>query len=295
MTIVKLNAPEVAPEKFARGLFVTDFDGTLRTDQGGYSDNDLEALERIKEFGFIRAIATGRNLYSFNKAVSVKLPVDYLIFSSGSGVIRMEDGFLELEIHFEAPEVEYAAERLKEHKLDFMIHNPVPDNHAFLYHANNTANTDFFSRIAIYKDFALSMEKSDGRYGPASQLLAVVPGDAGPDVYYRIKEILEGYNVVRTTSPLDGDSVWIEIFPSDASKGLASEWLAGRFGVKRSETIGIGNDYNDIDLLQWAAAGYVVANAPEELRRRFTTVPSNNNGGVAAAINRRLSMHGHLS
>jgi hypothetical protein len=46
----------------------------------------------------------------------------------------------------------------------------------------------------------------------------------------------------------------------------------------------IGNDYNDLAILQHAAHSYVVANAPEELTRRFATVASNNDNGVAQAV-----------
>ena len=50
----------------------------------------------------------------------------------------------------------------------------------------------------------------------------------------------------------------------------------------------IGNDYNDMDLLEWTGSGYVVDNAPVELKDRFCPVASNNHGGVADAVERWL-------
>jgi hypothetical protein len=50
----------------------------------------------------------------------------------------------------------------------------------------------------------------------------------------------------------------------------------------------LGNDYNDLDLLEWSAASFVVANAPDALRNRFAAVASNNKCGVAEAIDRWL-------
>ncbi len=46
----------------------------------------------------------------------------------------------------------------------------------------------------------------------------------------------------------------------------------------------MGNDFNDLDLLEWARTRFVVANAPPELTQRFPVVASNNDDGVAEAI-----------
>ena len=43
----------------------------------------------------------------------------------------------------------------------------------------------------------------------------------------------------------------------------------------------VGNDYNDADLLAWAAHAYVVDNAPRDLKALHTVVPSNDDDGFA--------------
>jgi hydroxymethylpyrimidine pyrophosphatase-like HAD family hydrolase len=54
--------------------------------------------------------------------------------------------------------------------------------------------------------------------------------------------------------------------------------------VACADTAAIGNDYNDQDLLEWAALGFVVENTPAELKTPFLQVASNNDGGVADAV-----------
>jgi hypothetical protein len=54
----------------------------------------------------------------------------------------------------------------------------------------------------------------------------------------------------------------------------------------------VGNDYNDLDLLEWAAHSFVVENAPDDMKNRFETVSSNNNGGVAEAAGRWFAVNG---
>jgi hypothetical protein len=95
--------------------------------------------------------------------------------------------------------------------------------------------------------------------------------------------------VIRTTSPLDGRSTWIEIFPTTVSKSLTAAWLADTLGIDQQKVASVGNDYNDIDLLEWTPNSYVVNNAPSDLKNRFTCVASNNDGGVAEAAGRWIT------
>ena len=69
-------------------MVVTDLDGTLLNAQGVISEPELLTLKKLGNEGYCRVIATGRSLYSIRKTLAFdQLPVDYLIFSSGSGII----------------------------------------------------------------------------------------------------------------------------------------------------------------------------------------------------------------
>jgi hydroxymethylpyrimidine pyrophosphatase-like HAD family hydrolase len=65
-------------------------------------------------------------------------------------------------------------------------------------------------------------------------------------------------------------------------------WLTAEFDIDPGQTLSIGNDYNDLDLLEWTASSFVVENAPDDLKERFPVVASHNEGGVAEAIQRWL-------
>ncbi len=107
-----------------------------------------------------------------------------------------------------------------------------------------------------------------------------------------LRKRLPEFNIIRTTSPLDEKSTWIEVFPENASKSIAAEWLTDRLNISSSKVLAIGNDFNDLDLLEWSGTRFVVANAPGELRSKYRTVSSNDNNGVAEAINLWLSENG---
>jgi hydroxymethylpyrimidine pyrophosphatase-like HAD family hydrolase len=272
-----------------RGIFVTDFDGTLLRSDRTVSQVDWTALKRLSDHGALRVIATGRSLYSFNKVADPELPVDFVIFSTGAGICDYPSRRMLRNIGLEPDEVKQAVDVLLSAQLDFMIHDPIPENHRFRYHASGRPNRDFDRRLALYREFAqpLAGGSRDG-FGPATQLVAVIPPEAGFDALQLVRDRLTDFSIIQTTSPLDGESTWIEIFLFNVSKGLTSSWLASRLGIDLRDSVSVGNDYNDLDLLEWAETSYVVANAPAALTSRFTCVASNDENGVAEAVERWL-------
>ena len=270
------------------GLFVCDFDGTLLRSDRSFSNADLEALKRLDEFGIVRAIATGRSIYSLNTISISELPVDFIIFSSGAGITQHPGGHIIRKVSLEAHEVSRAIAILQADELDFMVHRPIPDNHVFGYFESTPANADFKRRIDLYSQFAFPLDDVSDGFGTATQLLAILPPTGSLQVLETIRKKLPGFKIIQTTSPLDGQSTWIEIFPATVSKGLTVAWLTAEFDIDPGQTLSIGNDYNDLDLLEWTASSFVVENAPDDLKERFSVVASNNENGVAEAIARWL-------
>ena len=93
---------------------------------------------------------------------------------------------------------------------------------------------------------------------------------------------------MRTEYPARDLSI-LDLLPPGVSKGWALERLAARLGVDRKETMAIGDNWNDVDMLEWAGQGIVMANAAPELRtlakmRGWKQAPSNDQDGVAVVL-----------
>ena len=274
----------------SKGLFITDFDGTLLRSDGSLANCDLDALETLARRGVRTAVATGRSLYSFINSAGVDLPVDYVIFTTGAGVVNQSAHELLYQANIPSEVVARTLDYLEESSLDFMLHHPVGENHRYVYRRASPENPDFERRIARYREFGKPLNAMQGgSFGPAAQFLAIVPPDRTHEVLSEVKRELSGLSIVRSTSPLDHESTWIEFFHPDVSKSKTAEWLASSLNVDPMDTMAVGNDYNDLDLLDWAAQSYVVENAPDDLRCSFQEVASNNNGGVAEAVSRWLN------
>ena len=265
-------------------LVVTDLDGTLLDSASRLGGANRRSLEALARNGTVRAVATGRSLYSARTVMPADFPIDYLVFSSGAGIVSWSDGRL-LRSRTMAPDVVSGlVARLRTLALDFMVHHAVPDTHCFHFlRSSDGGNLDFERRIERYDRFSQGWRDDLAGEVDASQLLVIEPPGSVPHLDLLAREF-EDVHVVRTTSPLDHASTWIELFPAGVSKSHAADWVRTRHGIDRARTTAVGNDYNDLDMLEWAGRAYVVSNAPAPMRARFAVVRSNDEGGFTEAV-----------
>ncbi len=276
-------------------LFITDLDGTLMTDVKTISSHDLASLERLQQNGITTAVATGRSLHSLEKALNViglgkGLPIDYVLFSTGAGIMEFESRNIIFQKSLTLSGVKKILTYFDHKRFDYMIHRAIPHTREFLYRSHGFSNPDFEARLAFTIKDGLPL-KDNGPY-PATQVLAVIPVGEEPFDFETIKTDLPDFSVIQTTSPLDHQSVWIEVFHKEVSKSKAASFLAEKLSIHRRNIISIGNDYNDEDLLAWSGKAYVVENAPERLRQEYETVGSNNECGVTMSIKKSGWMEG---
>jgi len=271
-------------------MVITDLDGTLFQQRSppsaadrAISPRNLRTLVELGRRGRLRVIATGRSLFSARKVLTPDFPVDYVLFSSGAGIMDWPAQKLLRAVSMGAPEVGRAFRVLAARRLDFMVHRPIPENHYFRYYSAGGDNPDFEARKALYAPFASA---GDLREAPteACQLLAVEPPGRRPSVYESVRAELDGLTVLRSSSPLDHRSCWIEVFPAAASKSKAAAWLAALLGVDPKRVLAVGNDYNDLDLLEWAGTPRLVAGAPPELAARFPVAASEDDSDFAETV-----------
>ena len=78
---------------------------------------------------------------------------------------------------------------------------------------------------------------------------------------------------------------FLEFSHPQATKGYALQALAEFYGIKKEEVIAIGDSYNDLEMLDYAGLGVMVANARESLRDKADYITSGTNGdGVVEVI-----------
>lgn len=253
-------------------MLVSDLDGTLLLKERGFASQDLIALKKMGEAGVIRVIATGRSIFSLQRVLAKDFPVDYVIFSSGVGIIDWKKRELISRSGMSRKNVLDLQKTLENQRLNYMIHRPAPHNHWFSYRMQVEEKTDFRQRVIRYRQFAdLIVPGKSWRGGNASQLLAVAPPQERR--LNRLRVILGPQcHFVRTTSPLDGISLWMELMPTGISKAAGIRLLAKKLAINLIDTVAVGNDFNDIDMLRAVGNPLVTPDAPKEMIEEFPVI-----------------------
>ena len=267
-------------------IVISDLDGTLLPSQGEVSDRDLETLNRLQKEKIVRVIATGRNLYSVLSVLPDDFPIDYLIFASGAGIYDWKKKQLIFSQKLDSELVHEISLELMSLENDFMILDPIPNNHQFAYYRSGKANPDFDRRLSLYKPFASPIGHSDDTQRDACQLIVILSNCING--FNQLKAKFEKVKIIRATSPLDHESIWMEIFPLHISKAYGAEWLCNYLDINPVLSMVIGNDYNDLDLLEWGKHPFVVSNAPKELREKYQVSKSADESGFSYAVDQVL-------
>ena len=271
-------------------LVATDLDGTFLKNDKSISAENLDALRLLGEKGIQRVIATGRNLKKTKEVISDDIPFDYIVFSSGAGVYDQRNEKLLYHQNLNPTDVQKLADYLVELDLNFHLFKPVPENYRCWYHRGSTPCTEFENYFNFHQDHSEPLVPGQAVNSEACQFLVVFPNN--PERFQAFKDEIElrfkTVKVVRTSSPLETGYIWMEIFHQSVSKGNGVKFVCDSLNIEHECTLGIGNDFNDLDLLEFTGYSYIVENGPEELKSRFLTTTSNEQSAFAQAVGKYL-------
>jgi hypothetical protein len=78
---------------------------------------------------------------------------------------------------------------------------------------------------------------------------------------------------------------YLEVVNRNTSKAQGIKTLIDIYNIKEREIIAIGDNYNDIEMLEMAGTSVVMGNAPEEVKKYATLVTdTNNREGIKKAL-----------
>jgi Cof subfamily protein (haloacid dehalogenase superfamily) len=265
-------------EKNRIKLVATDLDGTLLRDDKSISEADIESLKLLAENNIIRVAATGRSMQKVTEVLPENTPFDFVVFSSGSGIFDWNKKQLLNDEHFETEIAHNICRFLIRKNLNFFVFRPIPENYLFQYHRGAGKCPEFDSYLKRHnRDFSILNEIE--LPNQAGQFMAIIPEDEV--LFESIKSELNAefsiIKVIRTSSPFDTRFIWLEIFPHSVSKGSGLKWICNFLSIPYAQTIGIGNDYNDLDMFEFVAYPYLLGNSPSSLKREYPSVLETNN------------------
>jgi len=271
-------------------MVVTDLDGTLLQADNSISAADRQTLERLGMLGLCRVAATGRNLYKVRLVLNENSPFDYVIFSSGAGIMDWKTQKLLRAMSIPEGITQELTNYLISEKHNFKISRELPDNHNFGWWESYDC-PELKRYVEHHKKFGEAIQIDPDHLFPSSQFLMFFP--IGSNQFELVKEKVQmafpELSIIKTTSPLNPGYIWMEIFPNSVSKAHGIEEICRITGISQQNTLGIGNDFNDLEMLEFTQHSYVVDNAPEELKMKYLNSLAHYENGFSHAVNKHLS------
>ena len=264
-------------------LVATDLDGTFLKNDQSISNKNLDALHSLGETKIVRVAATGRNLRKVKDVLNVDIPFDFIVFSSGAGVFDWKKRKHIYNKNIDKEHSQKLVNYFVERRLNFHAFFPVPENHKHWYFRGEKSCDEFERYFQFNNAFATEIEKTKFPETKLCQFLIIIPENKKEfeKLKAEIEAISPGIRVIRTSSPITKGYIWIEIFQKSVSKGNGVKHICDLLDIKYTDTIGIGNDYNDIDLLDFTGHSFITENAPADISKLYKSAPSNENDAFA--------------
>ena len=267
-------------------LIAIDIDGTLLNSSFQVSAADLRALQDAHSRGVEIALVTGRR-HQFALPVASSLGFSVTLISSNGAIINSSDGavvhrnFLTLET---ARDVVRQMAGFRENTvLTFDRERKgalVVETTEFLDVALNRwmqKNSEYLEVIQPLENslteppVQLTFCGSVGRMREAQELLL------DPALAPRITVLRTQYDV--------RDLCIVDVLNRGCTKGDGLRRWAEYRGIDRRQVMAIGDNYNDIEMLEFAGVPVVMGNACDELKQNGWMVTlENNHSGVAHAL-----------
>ncbi len=256
--------------KFKNVLLASDFDGTLKNDNGEITAEVKKAISDFINEGGKFTVCTGRIFQGFHlyNPEYINAPV---LLGNGAMAYDYEKG----KVIFNDAVGDEGLECIR----DILSHYPdiciefYNINKVCAINLNENSRHHFTSQDIEF----VNIEKPEDAPLPWTKVMIAAHGCS-----QQVQTILDNHpeiNYLKTT----GD--YVEILKKGVDKGTGLLKLAAALGIEQKNTYSAGDGYNDVEMLVAAAAGFVPENgSPEALKVGTHITRSNNDGCIAHAI-----------
>ena len=275
-------------------LIGIDIDGTLLDANGQMPAANRDAIHQAVVSGVHVALVTGRS-YPFARPVAEGLPDSLSLIVSNGAIERRMDGVTLARRLLDRLEAARVLEATR----------PFRDGAALIFDRDEDRQLVFETMDWEHPGRKAYWARNQARIARSEPLEAALLEDpiqvmfnGGVEAMRALVHdlhALAGAFAVSLTEYEHRDFSLLDVTSPAATKGQALAWRAAQLGVSRDEVMAIGDNFNDLGMLEYAGLPVVMENAVSGLKTRGWHVTSHHNdGGVAAAIERFVLRTSHF-
>jgi len=260
-------------------LIALDLDGTTLHPDHTISPAVKQAIAAARNKGIHVVLCTGRpyaGVERYLRELNMDKPEDYCVTYNGALVQKASDASAVIQIPLDYDDYLYLEALSREVGSHF---------HALDRHKLYTANRDI-SRYTVHESTVTTIPlvfceaENMGQNGPFLKVMMIDEPDILDAAIAKIPaEVFERYNLVKS-SPY-----FLEMLNKKVNKGAAIQGIAEQLGIKAEEVMAVGDQENDIAMIEYAGVGVAMGNGIEKVKALSNFVTKSNlEDGVAYAI-----------
>ena len=255
-------------------LVCVDMDGTLLDSSKNIKKRNIEVIQKADKRGVKVVLTTGRG-YPFAKEFRDKMGISTpIIASNGAYIVDGHEVMLKNVIPMETANTILSV--MEKYKVKTFIHTTddiiyrEKDMNKFL------ARKLFGNTLKGVKSFDIGLQDNKDK------MLKFIGISVSSKKIEKVKEVLRKIDNLEVVS---SNKFNCEIMINGSSKGEAVRVMAKKYNIKQEEVMCIGDNENDLSMLQYAGCAVAMGNGSKEVKEIADYVTSsNNNCGVAQAI-----------
>ncbi len=267
-------------------LLVLDIDGTILDSHGDVPDANRDAIARAINAGVEVALATGRR-YDFARPIFEKLPAPLTLILSNGAIVKTRDGRTLMRSLLPRQVARDVLVRVPEHRGNAAVIFDRPREGQVVFEVIDWDHPRHHRFFASNRPFLSEMN-------PLEECLTEDPiqvmFSGGCVEMRRLFDDLQqpgGDFSVTLTEYEHRDFSLVDVVRAGCSKGTALRAWAARRALEPQDIMAIGDNLNDLQMLEFAGTPVVMGNGLDELKARGWAVTAHNDdAGVAAAIER---------
>lgn len=260
-------------------LIAIDIDGTLLNDQRELTTEVKEAIQQADKQGVNIVLCTGRPLPGVREqleALELFKDTDYVITYNGALVQQTKTENIIARhglTHEDFLEIEVMARRVGSHLHSIdekAIYTPNRDISPYSVHESGLVNMPLKYRTP---------EEMTPDMNIVKMMMIDEPEILDAAIARLPQEFRDKYTTVKSAP------FYFEVLNKEANKGAAVANLAQHLGIKQDEVMAIGDNENDLSMIEYAGLGVAMENALTIVKEAANALTaSNEEHGVAEAI-----------
>lgn len=261
----------------SRKLLALDLDGTAVCDDYSMGEETKKAIAYARSLGHILVFVTGRRDVDMLTMGRDQWCVDYHLLNTGGKIFRCCDKVV-LYNELIEPKV---CKRLINHCFQQGLQLQIYSGLTWQVTCMTEQTMEYAKAVGVIPKVIHSLEETGWQNG--------LEGFMASSDWDGVAKFIDAH--LPQIYYINSEPGCIDIMASRVSKWNGIVKLAKHLGIRHEDIITVGNYYNDIEMIQYAAVGIAVANSlkPVKEKANYITQKDNNHDAVAEIIFRMLN------